>query len=515
MKRRMKRLAAFGVMLMLVLGGCAENKTEPVIHEQPETEEVPIEAETEEVKEEPEEESIPLSIHIERNQKDYYFEGTEEIYLYLQYCDVTVEGGKNENLKRNIENWSMEQSENLRSQAISYEEDAASNREGTGEFFNSYSLSQNAVTARVDDSVVSLVEDTYYYTGGTHGMFYRDGISFDVKNGKRIRFQEIFSDYENFKTAATERIISQLQENYGEDLFPDYMETVEDMWLEDSEPEWYLDASGIVIILQQYEVGPYFIGNPEIHLPYAEMGQYIKDAYLPGNSDGVASFEKNQEIYLQLEGCKEEVPLMLLYKEQEDIPSCTLWLGEQKQVLDGFMTVTDCYLVRKAGEIYCFIEMDQASDDYLTVIYRLTDGRLEKVDEVYAAIDGGNINTQQIRMEFWVNLLGTYGGVKDYHLNEKQEFVTEDAEFKLYNNKFVLTTLVDLPVVLEETDSILPSGSHIVINTTDNQTYVTFTIQETGQNGMLMVQRDENDYYNISINGMNENECFEILPYAG
>ena len=177
--------------------------------------------------------------------------------------------------------------------------------------------------------------------------------------------------------------------------------------------------------------------------------------------------------------------------------------------------MTNSYLLRNHGEIFCLIEVDFASDDYVTYIYRLTEGRIQEIDQLKGSISMGNINSDKIVMEFWVNLLGTYGGVKNYRFDENQEFVTEDTEYRLSENQVVLTTMVDLPVILEETDSILPAGSHIVLNSTDGERFVKFTIQETGQTGVLLVQRAEGDYYNVSINGINESECFEFLPYAG
>ena len=42
--------------------------------------------------------------------------------------------------------------------------------------------------------------------------------------------------------------------------------------------------------------------------------------------------EKNQEIYLQIETLEEELPMMLQYKDIDGIPSCALWLGNQKMV---------------------------------------------------------------------------------------------------------------------------------------------------------------------------------------
>ena len=515
MKKSMKQWLILGTAALLMLGGCAKKQPEPVVEETPEEviEEV-VEEVIEEAVEEPVKKESPVRVNVDKKQKTYYFEGSDKEYLYLEYCDVTVETSENQNLKKNIENWSMERSDGLRSLHTEFEESAMIEAENNEDFWG-YSLYQTVSVSRVDGQIVSLLEDNYQHTGGAHGIFYREGLNFDVKTGKRLELQEIFSDYTNFSEEATGRILSYLQENYGEELFDDYVQTIEGLWQEDLGPEWYLDGSGIVIVLQQYEVGPATIGTPEVHIPYEEVGQYIKEAYLPDGSDSVAKFEKNQEIYLKLPNKTEEVPMMLQYEEKDEIPTYTLWVGDKKRSIDSFAVLTKSYLLRTQEEVFCLVEVDFASDDYVTYIYRLTDGQIDQVDQIYGAIDAGNINTNEISMEFWVDFLGTYGGVKKYHFDENLEFVTEDPEYCLHNNEFVLTTTVDLPVTLEGAESTLPAGSHIILNATDGESYAAFTIQETGQSGILSVERDENDYYSVSVNGMNEQECFEFLPYAG
>lgn len=200
---------------------------------------------------------------------------------------------------------------------------------------------------------------------------------------------------------------------------------------------------------------------------------------------------------------------------ENDAVYTSLWLGNQEMPLRDHMVITDAYILRRGEEVYCMVEVDMASDDYETTIYRLTDGVIEKTAQIGAAIDQGNINSDSIVMESWVYLLGTYGGVKTYRFDENGEFGTEDTEYVLHRNEIVLTTTTSLPVTLDDAESTLPAGSHIVINATDNETYVKFTIRETGQTGVMEVNREEIDYYNVTINGMNENDCFEFLPYAG
>ena len=516
MKKRMKQMLAFGVAMMLVLGGCAEKQEEPVNEETPKVEENQMtegEDTLTEIKSEQEKTEI-IRINIDTNRKNYYFEGTEDVYLYLQYCDVTAEGGENENLKKNIENWSIEQNEYLRSQADFFEGYAVEDQESNAETFEPYSLLQSVSAARIDGRVVSLIADLYYYDGGDHWKGYREGVNFDAQSGKRLALSDLFIDFENFKSYAVERMIYQLEKNYGEVLFEDYMETVEKMWQYDMEPRWYFDASGIVLVLEQYLVGPHSIGTPEIYLPYGEIKQYIKEAYLPEDQDGIALFRQNQEVYLHLPN-GEEISMMLRSELKDDMMYNSLWVGQQEFSLQDYVAVQSAYVVRCDDELYCLVEVDEASDDYKTYIFRLTEGKIEKVEELYAGIDQSNMNVHGIRIHETIYLLGTYSGVKNYHFDENGEFVTEDTEYVLAQNSFVLTTKTDIPVTLEGSESVLPTGSHIILTATDDETYAKFTIQETGQNGMMMVERNENDYYRITIGGMDENDCFELLPYAG
>lgn len=513
MKKSMKSLVGIAMGAMLLVGGCAGEAKELAVIEEPEiiVEEV---EEPEEIVEESVEEILPMSINVDTNNKTYYFEDGEDAYLYLQYCDVTVEGDGYAKLKRNIENWSMQRSEGLRSLYSTFEESASAEAAENEEFYG-YSLYQTVTTARADSAVVSLLDDTYQYTGGAHGIFYRDGITFDSESGIRLELADVFYDYDAFAADAKERIIYELREDYGEELFDDYTTFVEELWMENSEPQWYLDASGIVIVLEEGSVGPYSIGTPEIHLPYAEFAPYIKEEYLPGTSEGVAVFGANQEIYLTLPGQAEEMPMMLVSELHEEEMYNSLWLGQNELLLESYVVLEKAYIVTTEEETYCLIDVDMASDDHRTTIYRLTDGVIEKTAEVHAAIDSGNVNSHEIKMESWVYLLGTYGGVRNYHFDENGAFITEDTEYVLSRNEFVLTTTVDLPITLEEAESTLPAGSRIILNATDGETYAKFTIQETGQTGILNVQRDTEKGYSFLINGMNESDCFEILPYAG
>lgn len=510
MRKRMKQLAALGLAIMLVLGGCAEEPKEEPAVTAPEEEVIEVvEPEVEET-----EEIFPLKVNVTTNHKTYYFEESQRPYLYLQYCDVEVSGDEYANLKRNVEKWSVERSEGLRSLYGDFQELAGEDAESDENFYG-YSLYQTITTARADHRILSLRDDTYQHTGGTHGMFFREGVTFDAESGKKLELRDLVNDWDNFVTEASAGVVYYLKENYSEELVEDYVEIIEAMWTEDTEPDWYVDASSIVIVLQEYMVGPYSMGTVEVHLPYADFVHYIKETYLPGTEACVALLEKNQELYLKLPGIYEEVPMMLQYEWVDEDLNCSLWLGENEKQLGYFDVLKEAYVVKNEEDIYCLVQVDMASDDYVTHVYRLTDGVIEEVSVLEASIDQGNINTEEIQMSSWVYMLGTYGGVKTYHFDKDGKLATEEEEYRLPNNSYVLTTTAELPVTMEEAESSLPAGSHIVLTATDGETYVKFVIQETGQTGTLEVQRETDDSPGITIAGMNESDCFENLPYAG
>ena len=507
MKRRLRKSMVLLVSLVLVFMGCGKAE-EPIVQEEADI----VVEEMIETEEETPKEEVPLGVHIDTRYKTYYFEESDEAYLYLQYCDVVLEGTGYENLKRNVENWFLERSGELRNLYAEVEKTAKD--DAKREDFYGYTLYQTVSTARVDESVISLVDETYQYTGGANGMTYRGGVNFDSKSGKKLVLKDILIDAEGFAKASTERMVSELNRLHGEELFDDYAQTLESLWKSENGLEWYLDATGIVIVVQQYDVGPEIVGTTEIHMPYKDFGPYIKDAYLPVLSEGVARIEKNEELFLELPNREEALPLMLQFEWVEYATNCALWLGKDKTTLSDFATMEDAYLIRNGEEVYCLVELDMASDDYITYVYRLTNGVIDEVAEVNGAIDEGNVNIKQVMMESWVNMLGTYGGVKTYCFDENKGFTTEDEESLFLKNEHVLTTTVDLPVMIDELESILPAGSHIILNATDNESYVKFTIQETGQTGTLRVERNREEYQ-VMIDDMSEYDCFEMLPYAG
>lgn len=520
MKENKKKWMALWMVLLLGIAGCGKQQEQTEREQEPVVE---VEQKPEIVPEEEGKEEVPLHISTEKHMKTYYLEDEETPYLYLQYCDVSVEGEAYENLRRAVENWSLEKSEELRGIYQTYEEPAKTEALLKGDEFYPAAVYQNVYLARADEAVVSLVEEMQENGSISDGTYTETftGLNYETATGKKLGLRDIITDWNAFSEAVIAKMIPECAEDQEgtceETPAGDYESNVRALFEEGQEPDWYLDASGIKLEFDRslLETDGMEAGNVKISLSYAEAGQYLKEAYLPKNTDGIALLKENEEVELSLGNGQEKVSFVLQCDWQEEMPTAFVKLGEKKMDLDTFSTIGKNYLIHKDGEIYCLIQYDCASDDYVTNVYRLTDGALTKTDHVEAAVDSGSVSPWKIVMEKWVYVLGTYGGKQTYQFTEEGKLVTEDTEYQLAGNDFVLTTKLDLSVTMEEQETTLPAGSHVILTATDDESYVKFIIQETGQSGSLKISRNAKEYYRVVVDGRDEYDCFEVLPYAG
>lgn len=242
------------------------------------SEEAP-EAETAQ-EEEPAQETAPQML-ITGNTKDWYDEENGNWLLHLEYADVEVQGEGFEAASESVAGWSRQLTEEL----LAYGEELAqmagetadmSGRDLSDSYY--YSLFEEPEVRRADGRVVSLLVFHSQYTGGAHDIYGYNGFTFDARTGEQLELGDILTDEETFRREATAYIIEELKRQYGEGLFPDYEDTVEEMW--EREPTWVLDASGITFMFDPYAVGPFAMGPAEVTLPYELFGTYmIKDIW--------------------------------------------------------------------------------------------------------------------------------------------------------------------------------------------------------------------------------------------
>ncbi|TYO93294.1 stalk domain-containing protein [Desulfallas thermosapovorans] len=127
-------------------------------------------------------------------------------------------------------------------------------------------------------SILSLVVETYQYSGGAHGIAWRDYYNLDTKNGRQLSLQDLFKDDVDYVSILNGQIDKQIadQLNSGQGM---YFEG--DMGFQsilENHP-FYLKDDHIVICFGQYEIAPYAAGMPEFQLPLDSLSRYWREDF--------------------------------------------------------------------------------------------------------------------------------------------------------------------------------------------------------------------------------------------
>lgn len=297
-------------------------------------------------------------------------------------------------------------------------------------------------------------------------------------------------------------------------LFADYKDYVAGTFGEDREVNWYFNAAGIAISYSPYEIGPYAAGTIEVTLPYSEFSQYIKEEYWAPHSSVVAKVPLNNNISgligesgtLKLEAVKNEYELY----------EVTVVSENASEEIGSFGYFGDAYVIRREdGRSFLLTSSDYMSDDFVMNVYEVTNGGLQKCDELSGAQFGSSgMGTDKVSCTVRLNVLGSYWGEMVYQLDSNGQLSQVDEIFNIQEGSS-MTVMKELPVVLEgaESESKVAVGRKLNITGTDNNGTAYFRL-DNGEKGKILYTRDE-ETNQIFIDGESENAYFDMVPYAG
>ncbi|MBU5670583.1 DUF3298 and DUF4163 domain-containing protein [Paenibacillus sp. MSJ-6] len=110
--------------------------------------------------------------------------------------------------------------------------------------------------------LLSILEQTYAYTGGAHGISVREGLTFRLSDGKLLTLDEVLRKNPDFRKIVDPSIAKQLKQTEG--YFGGF-KTI------GSNPDYYMKNNGVVIFFQLYDYLPYAFGFPEFYFPFPEL----------------------------------------------------------------------------------------------------------------------------------------------------------------------------------------------------------------------------------------------------
>ena len=166
-------------------------------------------------------------------------------------------------------------------QAIDFkqaQEDYKGRSEEERAYWEGYGLGMSYMPERLDEKVISLVENNDEYTGGAHPNNWRYAQNFDPNTGRRLTLKDITTDEKAAITFINQELLKQTNKyEYKEYFFEGYEKNIKDILTEDT---WYLSDNGFVVISNEYIISPHAVGILEFTIPY-EVFPYLKKEYRP------------------------------------------------------------------------------------------------------------------------------------------------------------------------------------------------------------------------------------------
>lgn len=130
-----------------------------------------------------------------------------------------------------------------------------------GEYY-SYDVSYKV--ARADVNFISVVFESYEYTGGAHGYEQLFSYNYDVKNDMLISLDELATKY-SYEWSVIDRINAQAYALHHRGYISwDGLES-----LDEHQYQFYMTANGFTVYFNPYEYGPYADSIREFTLPYS------------------------------------------------------------------------------------------------------------------------------------------------------------------------------------------------------------------------------------------------------
>ena len=128
-------------------------------------------------------------------------------------------------------------------------------------------------------------------------------------------------------------------------------------------------------------------------------------------------------------------------------------------------------------------------------------------------------NVENLTLYNRLDLLGTYEAFRHYRvgddgLPQALEDVYTIVNYDRGSGEYAITTLTEIPVRMHGgagTEETLPPGTKCYLRRTDGETYVEMELEDNRRCDVIL----ERDEFFSKINGMEEQDCFEGLRYAG
>lgn len=185
----------------------------------------------------------------------------------IKYSYPVIENKEESEFINDINNEYKVYSEKFINEAEEIKEEAQSLYEMFKEDFRPYTRELDFDININEGGLLSITDNTYYYSGGAHGAYIMNSRTFDLSKEKELKLEEIINnDSWNIKEN-TYKLFEEKLQNDGLDLTDVWGELLKE---EIGDVNFYLKEGALVLYFNAEQVAPYALGAPTVEVPYAE-----------------------------------------------------------------------------------------------------------------------------------------------------------------------------------------------------------------------------------------------------
>lgn len=378
---------------------------------------------------------------------------------------------------------------------------------------------------RADENLVSIVEYNYVYSGGVHPNHGWHGRNYDPKTGAEVSIADFLTDTEGLK----EILVEKLTTEYSDVALDTLSQTLSYYAPEDF--TWTADYQGMTFWFSPYDIAPYAAGTLTAKLWFDEYPELFHEKYTIAPESYAISLPMHQDTEFDLipdDGKRDSV---YVTTEMDQYGSYMMLSA----VVNG-RTFTDeinyaydfqVYLVHMGDKNYIY--SDSMSDNDYHMICVTDIDSMQQIEALYSMgfygeyVEEGNADGtyyQEVfndpgafRLYSRFDVLGTRIGTASYKVNEETgrpemldpDFSVEDA--------YGITSKIPLTVQVQPDggEREFAAGTTFYALSSDGETYIDMTADDGTE---VRFYWDTSDYP-WKVNGIPENDCFEMLLYAG
>ena len=404
---------------------------------------------------------------------------------------------------------------------------------------------------RADNVLFSFIDTNSNYYGGAHGLYGSSGYAFDVETGKELSFSDIIVDESKIRDI----IAGKLDEEYGDIFSEDIYTTIAQY--DFNNLCWSIGYFDVTLYFNPYDLGPFSSGSQQVVLPFSEYADLFVDKYLTIPEQFAVQLGEMERFCMDVDADGEDETVALSTNYLEDDYYSMLISVDGKETDSDYRTYSiDPYLIKSGDKVYLYL-FEHLENDYVILkvfdfakeafveqekenLYFPGKSNYEERDNIFFCESTQPVfnNPEKVVLASRLDTLSTYGGTKEYYINENGIPVTEDDYYDVEVN-FLLKTLEDIPcdIVSGEdmnnaTSGNIPAGTYIkIVSATKDKV---FAVEAVGylpgeNNEMYGYYEDENTKYNTAemfciqldeafgntINERDVGELFDGLMYAG